>query len=143
MLSDTEDEFAYLGSKYVPWAHGYVLGYDAFPRERSTNASFRDYETFRLWGFYGFHKGTADKNSSDIFSVHCKQVQNALTAATKLQQVDDIVDDPNGVPEVVSHGEWQITETGIYWMGDNKVHIAQGEITVEARVMIPATTTTG
>jgi hypothetical protein len=133
VLSELEDEWLSThGERYVPWAHGYVLGYDEMLREKYTLGGFKDPTGFRLWGFYGFEKGSADKNSSDIFSVHCKGIQNALSAATKLQQVDD----PNGVPEVISHGEWQITETGVYWMGDNKVHIAQGEIVVESRLFI-------
>jgi hypothetical protein len=67
--------------------------------------------------------------------VHFSDVANALSKATKLQQIDD----PTGVPEVSSHGEWQRTEEGIYWMGKNKVHIAQGEFDVFARVILNMT----
>jgi hypothetical protein len=84
-------------------------------------------------------KGDATKNSADIASVHWKDVQNTISAATKLQQASPPVPDPNGVPEVVRHYEWNITEAGVYWMGDNKVHIAQGELVVEARLRINPT----
>jgi hypothetical protein len=143
MLSDLEDEWASEGSQYVPWAHSYVIGYDAFARTKTANANFNEAMTFRLWAFYGFMKGTVDKNSADISSVHWLDVKNAISAATKMQQVDDVVNDPNGVPEVKQHHEWQITQAGIYWMGDHKVHIAQGEITVDARLIINMTTIGG
>ena len=140
MLSPLEDEWESENAAYVPWAHAYVIGYDAFPREKTTNAGFTDTEVLRLWGFYGFMKGTVDKNSADISSKHWKDVQNAISAATKLQQVDDTVSDPDGVPEVTQHGEWQISQAGVYWMGKpNKVHIAQGEIEVYARLRINPT----
>jgi hypothetical protein len=129
VVSSTETEFSL---EEGGWPHAYVLGYDAFPREKVANASFKDTLRFRLWGFYGFEKGTATKNSADIASVNWKKVQNGLSAATKFQQTGS----PNGVPEVTSHGEWQITEAGVFWMGDHKVHIAQGEIEVYAKLII-------
>ncbi len=130
MLSKTEDEWG-----TAEWAHGYVIGFDAFPREKTHNASFKDTERLKLWAFYGFMKGNATKNSAYISSMHWKDVQNALSAATKLQQTSD----PNGVPEVSSHGEWQINQAGVYWMGDHKVHIAQGEIEIYAKLLINMT----
>lgn len=140
MLSNDEDEW---GAKYTPWAHGYVIGYDSLPRERNTNAGFKDQSGYRLWAFYGFMKGDENKNSADIAVIHWRDVQDAISAATKLQQVDDEVNDPNGVPEVIRHFEWQITQAGVYYMGTNKVHIAQGELVVESRVHINPTTITG
>jgi hypothetical protein len=133
ILSPAETELSSGG-----WPHGYVIGYDSLLREQYANAGFKDPIGFRLWGFYGFLKGNADKNSSDIFSIHCKEIQNALTAASKLQTASN----PDGVKEVVRHEGWQITTTGIYWMDKNKVHIAQGEIIVESRLVINPLTTT-
>lgn len=124
MLSEAETEW---GEDYTPWAHAYVIGYENDARKKRTNVRVTDSTGFRLWAFYGFKKGDADKNSSDIFKIHCKDVQNAITKATRFQQVDDV----NGVPEVEQHDEWQITQEGVYWMGEgNKCHIAQGEIVV-------------
>jgi hypothetical protein len=120
MISPLEMEWSDAGNH----PHAYVIGYEAFPRERVGNASFQDSFKFNLWGFYGFKKGNADKNSHDIFSVHCKDVQDAITKATKLQTTSD----PNGVPEVNHHNEWDITKTGVFYMNANKVHIAQGTI---------------
>jgi hypothetical protein len=141
LLSTTETEW---GADTPPegWIHGYVIGYDGFPREKVANASFKDSSRFRLWGFYDFYKGNATKNSADIASVHWKDIQNAISAATKLQQVIDIPADPDGVPEVIRHYEWDITQAGIYHMGSHKCHIAQGELIVESRLtinMVPIT----
>ncbi len=126
-LSSTEDEW---GSS--PFLHAYIIGYDDDTRTRTGTASFTDETTYKLWGFYGFKLGNEAKNSEDVFSVHVKQIQNALTAATKLQYTDH----PDGVPEVKNHGEWQISSRGVYYMGQQKVHIAQGSITVYPRLII-------
>lgn len=140
MISTVETEWI-LPEKIAPdggWPHAYVIGYDGFPRDKTHSASFTDTLRFRLWSFYGFAKGTSEKNSSDISSVHWKDVQNAISAATKLQQISD----PNGVPEVTKHGEWQINQAGVYWMNNNKVHIAQGELEIYAKLLINMTSIT-
>lgn len=142
--SPLEDEWASVDPRYVPWAHAYIIGYDASNRTKVTNAKIMDLENFRLWGFYGFFKGTPEKNSADIARMHWADVQNAITAATKLQQVDDIVADPDGVPEIDKHMEWQIDQMGVYWMGkENKCHIAQGDLTIQTKQLINPTTITG
>lgn len=128
--SELEDEW---GATYIPWPHAYVIGYDQASRQKKAiNTAFRDIETYRLWGFYGFMKGDENKNSADIARIHWKEVQNAITKATKMQQTSD----PNGVPEAEQHGEWQIEKMGIYWMGTVPVHIAQGELAVSSRIIL-------
>lgn len=119
----------------TPWLHAYILGYDGFLREQVATASFHDTIQFKLWGFYGYKLGTEPVNSDDIFSVHLKDIQNALTKATKFQTVAS----PNGIPEVRSHGQWQIDKVGIYHMGTTKSHIAQGTIDVYTRLIINPT----
>src|SRR5688572_27198492 len=58
MLSDLEDEWLSThGEQYLPWAHGYVLGYDEMLRNKYSNAGFKDPTGYRLWAFYGFEKG--------------------------------------------------------------------------------------
>ena len=133
MLSNAETEWSSLSPTYVPWAHAYIIGDEEESSEKITNARRRDFMTFKLWGFYGFLKGDASHNSTDVFRKHRTIVKNALTAATKLQDTTD----PNGVPEVEKHGEWQISQVGVYWMGDTaKAHIAQGTITVNTSILI-------
>jgi hypothetical protein len=131
--SPLEDEWEDLNEKYVPWAHAYIIGYDANNRTKVSNASFADMENLRLWGFYGYLKGTPEKNSADIARTHWADVQDAISAATKLQTVGN----PNGVPEIEKHLEWQIDQMGVYWMGDKeKCHIAQGELSLQIKQVI-------
>jgi hypothetical protein len=138
------DEDAWSAEGHSTWAHAYIIGFDEEESKKVTNARRRDFTTFRLWGFYGFYKGNATKNSSDLAIISWHTAKNALTKATRFQQVDDTVNDPNGVPEVEQHGEWQITASGVYWMGTgNKCHIAQGNITVDSSLVLLPTTITG
>lgn len=133
MLSEDEDDWEELNNAYRPWAHAYVIGFEEEPCQRTTNYRRKDTTTFRLWGFYGFMKGTVDKNSHDIALVHWHEIKNALSAALCFQSAAN----PSGVSEVSKHNEWQITQAGVYWMGDNKCHIAQGTIEVESSVVVP------
>ena len=73
-----------------PFLHAYIVGFEGFGRQRTGNASFTDTIELNLWGFYEFRLGDADKNSEDVFSVHCKDIENALTKATKFQTVDSV-----------------------------------------------------
>jgi hypothetical protein len=123
VISPLEDEWA---PQYPTWAHAYVIGDEEDTRIKISNARVRDGITFRLWGFYGFLKGTSDRNSNDVWRVHYKQVQNAITKATRLQTQTS----PQGVTLIDKHDEWQINQNGVYWMGQNKCHIVQGTITV-------------
>ena len=123
VVSKDENEWS---PKYSEWAHAYVIGDEEDGRQKITNAKVRDAITFRVWGFYGFLKGDATKNSNDVWRVHYKQVQNAITKATRLQSNSDT----QGVRLVDKHDEWQINQNGVYWMGDHKCHIAQGTITI-------------
>jgi hypothetical protein len=143
MMSSLEDEWKTSDGKYSSWPHAYVIGYDADNRSKIANATTADLHNFRLWGFYGFMKGDASKNSADIARTHWADIQDAISAATKLQIVSGDINEPDGVPEIARHMEWQLDQMGVYWMGKTeKCHIVQGEITFETKQLINPTTIT-
>lgn len=120
----------------APHLHAYSIGEDEETREKISTSMYDDNFTLRVWGFYGV-KTTEEKNSMDVFSIHRRNIKDALSAATKLQTEDD----PNGIPEVRKHGEWQISLIGNFYMGSWKVHVAQGTLTVFTRVQVNMTPT--
>jgi hypothetical protein len=135
------------GEANVPWVHGYMFDFgDDLSRENLGSSKVRDIFEFRLWGFYGWLRGTAEKNSSFVFSRHIADVKNALTKASKLQadgtnfsfepETNGGIEMKYGIKEVEKHMEWQISRRGIYWMGEHKVHVAQGIIRVQANLLI-------
>jgi hypothetical protein len=139
-----EDEW---GMANVPWVHGYMFDFgDDLSRENLGHSKSRDIFEFRFWGFYGWWRGNVEKNSAFVFSKHVADVRDALTKASKLQtdgthfsftpESNGGVSMTSGVKEVEKHLEWQIGKRGIYWMGDHKVHVAQGIIRVQANLLI-------
>ena len=114
------------------WIHAYAISQVGWKRAHLGVSKFEDIIPFKLWAFYGWNLGDVTKNSEHVFLQHLADVSDALSAATKFQQTAT----PNGVPEVKGHDDWQIEDIGVYFMGMNKVHIAQGTINVKFNRLI-------
>lgn len=123
LKSASEDEWGIGG-----WIHGYQISTGSMGREQIANAlKFNDPIEFRLWGFYGFKRGTALHNSGDIFDVHLRTIQNAISRSTNL-----------GINSVKQHNDWQISENKIYTFGKSEVHVAQGTLMVDVTTQLYA-----
>lgn len=131
LLSADEDEW---GAPNIPWVHAYMIDQESDTREVLGHPKFTDRPEFRLWAFYGWKIGDATKNSSHVFIKHVKDVQNAISKASKFHT--DLGDLGTGVPEVTGHDQWQLERMGTYWFGKQRVHVAQGTLIARANLLL-------